>query len=541
MAKRWFVRMVSLCGLAAMALTGSASLSGESAAAVELSFTPLGVYRAPGPVFDEAAAEIAAYDPASRRLFVVNGFASTIDVIDIHHPATPRLAHVIDVSPWGRQANSVAVHSGIVAVAVEANVKTDPGRVVFFDAWGALLASAPVGVLPDMLTFTPNGRVVLVANEGEPNSYGGVDSIDPEGSVTIVDLQGSAANLRVAAVTTAGFTAFNNAALDPSIRIFGPNASVAQDLEPEYIAVSNDSQTAFVTLQENNAIGVLDLKSRRFTRLVGLGFKDHSRLGAGLDSSDQDGMVAIVPRPVYGVYMPDGIAAFEHGGQTYLVTANEGDARDWEGIQPGRDEEARRVGNAAVPLDPVAFPNGAALKENTQLGRLNILPSLGRPAPGMAYTALYSFGARSFSIWREDGAQVYDSGDMLERLVALTYPQFFNASNTNQTFDNRSDDKGPEPEGVTIAKLWGRDYAFVSLERIGGIVVVELTDPAAPRFVDYVNVRNFAADVESPAAGDLGPEGVLVIDGAGSPTGRPLLVVANEISGTTRILEIGMR
>jgi hypothetical protein len=170
---------------------------------------------------------------------------------------------------------------------------------------------------------------------------------------------------------------------------------------------------------------------------------------------------------------------------------------------------------------------------------LNIIPSLGRPSAGAPYTSLYTFGARSFSIWSETGEQVFDSGDAFERLTAARYPQHFNASNSNQNFDNRSDDKGPEPEGVTIASLWGRSYAFIGLERIGGVAVYELTDPAAPRFVDYVNVRTFTVPADSAAAGDLGPEGVLVIAEQDSPVGKPLLIVTNEISGTTRIFEIG--
>jgi hypothetical protein len=535
-ATRW----MGLVGLGAIALGGGGQgLAGAQIPAKGLTITPVGVYRAAGTVFDEAAAEIGAYDAATRRLFVVNLYGRSIDVIDISNPATPVLAHVIDVSPWGSQANSVAVQNGIVAVAIQADVKTDPGQVVFFNAYGAVLASTAVGALPDMLTFTPNGRMVLVANEAEPNSYGQADSVDPEGSVSIIDLRGDEWQLTVAGVTTAGFTVFNGATLDPSIRISGPGATVAQDLEPEYIAVSHDSRTAFVTLQENNAIGVLDLASKQFTRLTGLGFKEHADPGNGLDASDQDGGINITTWPVRGVYMPDGIATLEHRGRSYLVTANEGDARDWAGVEPGRNEEARRVGHAAVPLDPTAFPNAAALKTNAQLGRLNIIPSLGRPSAGSPYTSLYTFGARSFSIWSDTGEQVFDSGDAFERLTAARYPQHFNASNSNQSFDNRSDDKGPEPEGVTIASLWGRSYAFIVLERIGGVAVYELTDPVAPRFVDYVNVRTFTVPAASAAAGDLGPEGVLVIAEQDSPVGKPLLIVTNEISGTTRIFEIG--
>jgi hypothetical protein len=243
---------------------------------------------------------------------------------------------------------------------------------------------------------------------------------------------------------------------------------------------------------------------------------------------------------VSGVFMPDAIATFEHQGRTYLVTANEGDARDWPGIS-SNGEEARRVSSGQIVLDATAFPTGAALKLPAALGRLDIIPSLGNPDGDGDYDRLFSFGARSFSVWDEDGRQVFDSGAGLERLTADRFPLRFNASNTSQAFDTRSDYKGPEPEAVTIAKLWGRTYAFVGLERIGGVAVYEMGDPAQPVFVDYLNVRDFDATVSTPAAGDLGPEGVLVIQAADSPNGKPLLIVANEISGTTRILEIRPR
>lgn len=488
-------------------------------------------------VFNAGAAEIAAYDAKTRRLFVVNGAASAVDVLDVSDPSALHLLFSIDVTPYGRQANSVDVDKGVVAVAVEANVKTDPGRAVFFDADGNYLNSVAVGALPDMLTFTPDGKTVVVANEGEPNSYGQPGSVDPEGSVSIINLKHGAARLSQADMVTAGFSAFNFAALDPSIRIYGPGASVAQDLEPEYIAVSHDSKTAWVTLQENNAIGVLDIKRGVFTELVGLGFKDHSLTGNGLDASDRDGpsntgRVNIANWPVFGMYQPDAIASFRYRGNTYLLTANEGDARDYTGFS-----EERRVSSLA--LDPAAFPNAAALKTNAQLGRLNVTAVNGNTDADAEYERLYAFGARSFSIRAASGALVYDSGDQLEQLTAQFLPNFFNSDNAaNNSFDTRSDNKGPEPEAVEVGDVYGRTYAFVGMERVGGVAVYDITDPFNPRFVQYVNNRDFAGDAAAGTAGDLGPEGLLFIPESESPTHKPLLVVANEISGTTTVYEI---
>ncbi len=490
----------------------------------------LGTYA--GGLYNLGASEIVAHDPLTQRLFTVNGATSKIDVLSIANPSAPALLFSIDLAAYGRQANSVDVKNGIIAAAVEANVKTDNGKVVFFDAAGNYLNAVEVGALPDMLTFTPDGKQVLVANEGEPNNdY----TIDPEGSVSIVDIRGGVLN---ASVTTAGFAAFNGAALDPSIRIFGPGASVAQDLEPEYIAVSHNSKTAWVTLQENNTVGVLDLKSGAFTKLVGLGFKDHNTTGNGLDASDRDGAlnngININQWQVFGMYQPDSIAAFKYKNDTFLITANEGDAREYLGT-PGYTEEVRV---SSLTLDPTIFPNAAFLKNNANLGRLNVSKASGNPDNDGDYDALYTFGARSFSIWTADGEQIYDSGDDIEQLTAAAYPLFFNASNTNNTKDDRSDNKGPEPEAVTVGKAFGRNYAFIGLERIGGVLVYDVTDPYAPQFVQYINNRNFSAPTNTAAAGDLGPEGLHFIAGEDSPTGKPLLVAANEISGTTTVYEI---
>ena len=477
-------------------------------------------------VYDEGAAEIAAHDPLTQRLFVVNGSASAIDVLSIADPANPFLLFSIDLTPYGDQANSVDVYNGLIAAAVQANVKTDPGKAVFFDADGNFLRSVPVGALPDMITFTPNGEKVLVANEGEPNDdY----TVDPEGSVSIIDLRSGVPN---ATVKTAGFAQFKKSALDSTIRIFGPGASVAQDLEPEYIAVSHNSKTAWVTLQENNAVGILDLESCEFTKLVGLGFKDYSISKNKLDASDRDNAVNIANWPVFGMFQPDAIAAFKYRNETFLITANEGDARDYDAFT-----EEVRIGSSSVVLDSSVFPNAAFLKMNTNLGRLNITNTLGDFDNDGDYDALYTFGARSFSIWTADGEQIYDSGEDIEQITAAAYPMNFNAGNTTNARDDRSDNKGPEPEGVTTGQAFGRNYAFIGLERIGGVLVYDVTNPYAPEFVQYINNRNFMAATDTAAAGDLGPEGLHFIPDNDSPNGLPLLVVANEISGTTTVYE----
>ncbi|MBD2315171.1 choice-of-anchor I family protein [Desertifilum sp. FACHB-1129] len=869
-------------------------------------------------VYNQGAAEIPAYDPVTQRLFVVNANSATVDIIDASNPSNLSLIKSIDIpalaSGFG-DANSVAVNNGIVAVAVENENKQAPGSVVFFDTDGNALKIVQVGALPDMLTFTPDGTKVLVANEGEPNDdY----TVDPEGSVSIINIANGVAN---ATVTTADFRAFNarrEELIASGVRIFGPNATVAQDVEPEYIAVTSDSKTAFIALQENNAIARLDLTTGQITDIFPLGYKDHSaqlslntyffaeeslpvldtvagrdiRLGGfsalyyegkdattqnlkfvtvsdrglgntqdaqgnriflipdfqpalvrfeltpngtleiteqiglkrpdgtpltvipnlpgrdpdlpavdpqgnpippdplgidaegvviapdgtfwivdeyrpsiyhfaadgtlieryvpeglpsevgtpalpadyakrrpnrgfeavayedgkiyafmqsplqnpvstatatirilefdvatktttgeylyiqedvgnaandpsdkigdavalgngqflvierdsgfgqtsqkkvfrinlneatnlqtlpstvleagetfdsltpaqlatknikpvpkeiyadltalgydftdkpeglalidegtiavlndndfgdnptirtglgiirnlnvnnGLDASDRDGGINIRNWPIFGMYQPDAIAVYERNGQTFIVTANEGDARAYSGFN-----EEVRVGQ--LTLNPEFFPDAAALKLNSALGRLRVTNALGDTNGNGQYEELYAFGGRSFSIFRvtATGLQlVYDSGNDFERITAELIPNYFNSTNSeNNSFDTRSDDKGPEPEGVVLGTVGDRTFAFIGLERVGGVMTYDITDPFNPLFVQYINNRDFTGNAVAGTAKDLGPEGLIFIPGSDSPIANPLLAVANEISGTTTLFEI---
>ena len=917
---------VSLSAPAALAIP--AVYAQEESSPITLSV--LGSYMT--GLFDTAAAEIVAYDATTQRAFVVNGGDKTIDILDVSDPAAPQLVSQIDMTTYGDAATSVAVYEDLVAVAVPAAEKTDPGTVLFLDTDGALLGQAPVGALPDMLTFTPDGRFVVTANEGEPNSdY----TVDPEGSVSIIDLSGGVAALTAGSVKTAGFSQFNDAELDPRIRIFGPDATVAQDLEPEYIALSPDGATAYVTLQENNALAVVDLVAAEVTALLPLGYKNFNApvatldmypitdrpvlgtttagqeillggfsglfyegvdesgrlifvtntdrgpnpepvdvdgdgvnerpfalpafqpvivrlavdpvggaveileqiglqraagdpltglpnlagepglayadeepvdltgapleldplgadlegivraedgtywlvdeyrpaiyhftpdgvmaaryvpegsnneesgievgqeafpaiyaqrranrgfeavalhegilyafiqspidnpdggkdnsskaatlvrilafdtvakqavgeyfyrldgagvdkigdavvmpdgtflvlerddatgaaarkfiyhidlaqatnflgadlpagvelqldgglatlgiipaaktlvvdLGAlgydmvdkpeglalidentlavindndfgtggvfdpatglieenpnptpvvlgiihlasnGLDASDKDDAVAIRNWPVQSMYMPDTIAAYVVDGATYLVTANEGDARDYDGY----GEESRL---ADLVLDAEVFPNAAELQAEEALGRLRVsTASTDRNGDGLV-DRIAAFGGRSFSIWDTAGNLVFDSGDAIERLTAELLPDVFNSSGENETFDERSDDKGPEPEALTLGEIGGRTYAFVGLERISGVMVWDISNPKMPVFVQYAGNRDFTAASET--AGDLAPEGIVFVPAAESPTGNPMLIVANELSGTTTLWDIAV-
>ena len=926
---RWKNRLAGALTTALLASTLVAPVARAQDAPPPITIRPLGTYST--GQLDAAAAEIVAYHAGTQRAYVVNGGDKTLDILDVSDPTAPALFGQVDMTPFGDAATSVAIFGDLLAVAVPAAEKTDPGAVVFLDPDGGVLAQVPVGALPDMLTFTPDGRYVVVANEGEPNDdY----TVDPAGSVSIIDVSSGVAALSEANVRTAAFVAFNDAELDPQIRIYGPNATVAQDLEPEYIAIAPDSTTAFVTLQENNALAVVDLANAEVTALLPLGFKhfaapvatlntteitdlpllgvtaagqeillggfsglfyegmdDSGRhifvthpdrgpnprsqdvdgdganerpfalpnfqpvivrlaldaatgnveileqiglarpdgtpltglpnlagaaglayadeepvdllgnpleldllgadlegivraedgtywlvdeyrpaiyhfgsdgvliaryvpegsnseeagvavgeealpaiyaqrranrgfeavarrdgilyafiqstldnpddaedraskaanlvrilafdtsagqtvgeyfyrldggdveliadavaapdgsllvmerdedagaaaekriyrididaatnflgydlplgvelqsdaglaklgitpaaktlvvdLGAigydqvdkpeglalidentlavindndfgvggafdpatglieenpqptpvvlgivrlaanGLDASDKDGGVNIVNWPVQSLYMPDAIAAYTAADELYLVTANEGDARDYDGYS----EEAR-LGD--LVLDAAVFPNAAELQREENLGRLRVSTASTDTNGDGLVDRIAAFGGRSFSIWDAAGNLVFDSGDAVERITAGLLPDAFNGSGENESFDSRSDDKGPEPEALALGEIDGRTYAFVGLERIGGVMVWDITDPRAPLFVQYANNRDFTVATEE--AGDLAPEGIVFVPAADSPTGAPLLLVANEFSGTTTVWEVG--
>jgi len=490
----------------------------------DIKLTKIGSYET--GVFGGSASEILAYEAASQRLFVQNADSSGIDIINISDPNKPTLVSSIDP---GGQPTSVSAHKGVFAVTIEGETRQDPGAVVFFDTNGLKLNQVEIGSRPDMLVFSADGNWLLTANEGVPSDdY----RIDPEGSVSIIDMRPGVNDITVANVRTAELHKFNEKSLDSSVRIFGPNASVAQDLEPEHIAISHDSKMAWVSFQENNAIGLIDIHKAEITEIVGLGFKDHSQQNNGFDASNKDDQINIKSWPVFGMYQPDAITSYHIDGNTYIVTANEGDARDYDGFS-----EETRV--ADLVLDPTVFPNAADLQDPKNLGRLKTTSATGDTDGDGDVDEIYAYGARSFSILNDRGQLIFDSGNDFENITASLVSDNFNSNDDeNDSFDARSDDKGPEPEYVVVGKILDRSYAFIGLERVGGIMVYDVTDPEEAKFVDYLNSRNFAGDPEQGTAGDLSPEGLVFISASDSPTGNALLAVGFEVSGTVGVFEI---
>jgi hypothetical protein len=474
-------------------------------------------------------AEITAYDPDTQRLFVTN--SNSIEILDFSDPANISSIASVDVSGFGDGVQSVAVNNGIVAAAIAADPATDPGVVLFMDTDGGSQSTVTVGALPDMLTFTPDGTKVLVANEGEPN---GDYSVDPEGSIAVIDVTGGLGSIVDSDVTIVDFNAFDGteAALNAAnIRIYGPGANASQDLEPEYITVASDSQTAYVVCQENNAYAVVDLNTNTVTDLFSFGLKDHSLPQNSLDVSDETDFVFNASWPIFGMYMPDAIDFYEVGGTGYIVTANEGDAREYDTYV-----EEFKIDDDEYTLDPAVFSDIDILELESNLAEINVSIASGDTDGDGEFEEIHVYGARSFSIYNADtGAQVFDSGNDFEVITAAdpVYGGIFNASNSNNNFKNRSDNKGPEPEGVVVAEIGTSFYAFVLLERIGGFMTYDITDPNNPVFIEYNNSRGAVpGDDES---GDLAPEGVVYVSAEQSPTGIAHLVISNEESATLSI------
>ena len=527
-----------------------------------LNLTQIARYSAGQYNVDGGVMEIVAYNQATEWAYAINGQSGKLAAIPL--AGLTAGAHVeeltgteIDVKALVEAEDStfqygdmtsvaISPDSTTLAAALQAQGSNDAGRVALFtceeDGSLTLEALVETGAQPDMVTFAGDG-VVLTADEGEPREGYGENIADPKGSVTVVDVEAQES-------TVVDFSAFDSQrdqlAEDGIVLKKGSAPSV--DLEPEYIAVSGGK--AYVTLQENNAIAVLDIDSQTFEGVYSAGFEDHSTTAIDLDKKD-DAYDPQTYESLLGIRMPDGIAAFTVEGTTYLVTANEGDAREWGDEDQGTfylSEDERDFGEEGV-----TSPTGAITAENSGLeGKVVFFKT--EDFDGLDPEKDYVFGGRSFTVFQatENGLEeVFTSGDDFEALTAQYVPEYFNASNDNAVLDDRSGKKGPEAESVTVGTVDGKTYAFVALERTGGVMAYDVTDPEAITFVNYVNTRDFGTTVEGSeeyedgeldkwvTGGDVAPEGLLFLDAASSPNGEPLLLAACEVSGTVAVYQLG--
>ncbi|MEZ9259711.1 choice-of-anchor I family protein [Vibrio splendidus] len=528
--------------------------------------------------FDTSAAEIVSYDSCTDKLYVVNAQAQKVDVLSMNSASEPTSSGSINLQSAAAAsgidigaANSVSTHQGLVAVAIENADKQQNGIIALYRSDTLeLITTYTAGALPDMVSFSKDGRYIASANEGEPNAdY----SIDPEGSVTLVDLTNGPLQ---ATVTQIDFNAFNqgqprHAELTDKVRISAPNATVAQDLEPEYLTFA-DNGKLYVALQENNALAAIDVASAQVDAILGLGGKPWD--SAKLDASNKDKNIGNLQSyaMLEGLYMPDSITSYSVDGNTYIATANEGDGREygikttqkmcdekgfeWDGDDyQGTENYTTEKDFCIAYVDEVRgkkldvdanHPLAGALKDNKQLARLKVIKPQGTLA---ADQKVQAFGSRSFSIWDESGELVFDSGDDFARIVLEQDPANFNSTNdSNQSGDDRSDDKGVEPEAIEVAEINGKHYAFVGLERQGGIMVYDVTQPKSASFISYLNNRDFTQpvctkvdedgdcdnDIYNSKAGDLGPESIKYF----TRSGNHFIAVGNEVSGSTSVYRV---
>ena len=539
--------------------------------------------------FASSAAEIVSYDACTDQLYVVNANRGRVDILSLDsQTSAPHFSGSINLQEAAvaanieiGAANSVSAKNGLLAVAIEAADKQAPGIIALYrlDTL-SLLNTFESGSLPDMVLMSSDSQTLLSANEGEPNST--YDN-DPEGSVTLVDLSMGFDDDH-AQVTQISFTDFNvggsrHDELPEQVRISGPQGTtVAQDLEPEYITLDENTQTAYVALQENNALGIIDVNSAQVTAIKSFGLKSwNAASGNQLDASDKDDVVGNFSsfEKLSGLYMPDTISSYQVNGDTYIVTANEGDSREyiyestqqicqesghaWDGDDFSGSEQYKTELDDCVSFSDegrgkdlevdVNHPLYNDLANKEVLGRLKVI--MDQPILSDTDTVL-AFGGRSFSIWNDQAQLVFDSGDDIAKKVHSYDADALNATSDNndltETADNRSDDKGVEPEALEVATINGEVYAFVGLERQGGVMVYNITNPLAPVFQSYLNNRDFnhgvctelddgdcENSVYNPDAGDLAPESIEYF----TRNNQHFVAVGNEVSGTTSVYKIG--
>ncbi|OCQ20428.1 alkaline phosphatase [Pseudoalteromonas luteoviolacea] len=526
----------------------------------------------------EGAAEIVAYHAQSQRIFALNSSMSpaTIEIINIAQLDADTLTKntegvitntnlqsdtTINLSEFETgDANSVAISGNLMAVAVAKETGT-AGKILFFEIAQdsvKFIKSVTVGDLPDMVTFTPDGNKAIVANEGEPK---GDYSADPEGSIAIIDTtNGEIADT----ATMLDFNAFDTqqATLEAQGVVFANptgriikgktiTTTVSMDLEPEYVSVSKDGRYAYVSLQENNAMAIVDLETNTLA-VKGFGFKDWSNWT--LDASDKDDKINFASYPgLYGMYQPDSLATYQWQGANFIISANEGDGREYffdsqdeatclaqGGIDFDEDDGCLAYTDESRAEDLTLSSNFSYLNNDDQdIGRLKVSTVLGDANNDNQYEELYTYGGRSFSIWDHNGHRIYDSGDDVGKITAAIHGEAFNNDEDENSGDTRSDAKGAEPEALAVGEIGERTYAFIGLERMGGILVYDVTNPFNVTMNTYMINRGLQKDAD--ISGDLAPEGMVFISAQNSPTGNPLLVVGNEISGSISVWSIAQQ
>lgn len=535
-------------------------VAGFNNASADLQLNLLARYSAGETNADGGVMEIITYNTANGFAYAINGQSGTIAIIDINKLQGDKLMALdgqsfdikaavkkLDASFDYGDMSSIAVSpkGKSLAAALQAEAHDAEGRVAIFDCLAdgslSLKTVLPAGVQPDMVCFADDDTI-LTANEGEPREGYATEEADPKGSVTIIKLAaGTSKNI--------GFEAFDNAearaALVAQGVILKKGALPSRDLEPEYMTIC--AGKAYVSLQEANALAVIDIAGEKVEHVFSLGFIDHSKSPIDINNKDK-ACKLMTHEGVLGMRLPDSVASFQKDGVTYVLTANEGDDRKY-----GKKKTEAYYNNALkIKLgDGDQSPAGhisAASFGGSSKAKITLLdPST---VDGIASSKDYLFGGRSFSIFSVSAKGlelVFDSGSDFERITAQYLPKYYNCSNDTTDIEDRSGKKGPEPEALTVGQIDGKTYAFIGLERISGVMVYDITKPAQAKFVNYINSRDFETVISTTeddgdtlvvTGGDVAPEGMVFIPAAQSKAGKPMLLIANEVSGTVSAVTI---
>ncbi len=505
----------------------------------------------------EGSSEIATYHAGSKRIFATNGVKNSIDIFDITDVANPKKVGAVSLAPYGNDVTSVAAGQDVIVAAVHVTetfsatgVPTTPnGKIVVFDPNGKVLSSSDIlGVQPDSVTFAPNGTTALVAIEAQPvcakdnpataekENTDYAKASDPVGGVSIVDLTNPAAPV----VRFAGFDKFTVAQMKAKgIAVSSVVNNVSKDFEPEFVSAA-DMKYAYVTIQEANAIGKLNIESATF---VAVTRAFESKLSTvARDTSDRDSGAG--PRNyanVVGASQPDAIAAFKMGAARYFVTANEGDAREYSCL----DDDLRA---ASLKVDPWRFPNWSTLSASAALGRAKVNPTIGDSNGDGDIDTIHLRGSNSMTMYR-NGVVIWDSGELLDQIqtkafgvanINGSHSLSSDKSTMNYVGQDRSDDKGAEPEGVAIGMVGDRRVAILGLERMTALAIFDITDPGNPVFQEWLQML----PTKATPAKDVkhwSPEGIVFVPADKSPSGKALIITSYELSGSLSIHQIEPR
>lgn len=505
----------------------------------------------------EGSSEIAAYHAGSKRIFATNGVKNSIDIFDITDVANPKKVGAVSLAPYGNDVTSVAAGQDVIVAAVHVTetfsatgVPTTPnGKIVVFDPSGKVLSSSDIlGVQPDSVTFAPNGTTALVAIEAQPvcakdnpataekENTDYAKASDPVGGVSIVDLTNPAAPV----VRFAGFDKFTVAQMKAKgIAVSSVVNNVSKDFEPEFVSAA-DMKYAYVTIQEANAIGKLNIESATFVAVTRAFESKHSTVAR--DTSDRDSGAG--PRNyanVVGASQPDAIAAFKMGAARYFVTANEGDAREYSCL----DDDLRA---ASLKVDPWRFPNWSTLSASAALGRAKVNPTIGDSNGDGDIDTIHLRGSNSMTMYR-NGVVIWDSGELLDQIqtkafgvanINGSHSLSSDKSTMNYVGQDRSDDKGAEPEGVAIGMVGDRRVAILGLERMTALAIFDITDPGNPVFQEWLQML----PTKATPAKDVkywSPEGIVFVPADKSPSGKALIITSYELSGSLSIHQIELR